>query len=91
MDRDLIEQVRAHYEGGEFQEAKTAAALIPADLVQRLVLAGGRQYTIEKVEMLAAQGVRNVGIFPLGDDRLGMVRDFARQVMPAFHSAPGRG
>ena len=91
MDRDLIEQVRAHYEGGEFQEAKTAAALIPADLVQRLVLAGGQQYTIEKVEMLAAQGVRNVGIFPLGDDRLGMVRDFARQVMPAFHSAPGRG
>lgn len=90
MDGELMALVRARYEGGEFQEAKAAAALIPADLVQRLVLAGGRQYTIGKVEMLAAQGVRNVGIFPLGDDRLGMVREFARQVMPAFRSARER-
>lgn len=87
MDADLVERIRAQYAGGEFQEAAAAARLIPDSLVQKLALAGGRRHCIEKVEMLAGLGVRNVAFFPLGSERFAMVREFARQVMPAFAGA----
>ena len=86
MDAELIETIKARYRGGEFQEAGDAAALISDELVQTLALAGDRHTAAAKVEMLIAQGIRNVAIFPLGDRRMETVRTFARDVLPAFSS-----
>ena len=86
MDAELVETIRARYGGGEFQEAGDAAALISDELVQTLALAGDHRAATAKVEMLIAQGVRNVAIFPLGNRRMETVRTFARDVLPAFSS-----
>ncbi len=84
MDEELVSAVRTRYGGGEFQEAGDAASLISDELVQQFALAGDRGMATAKVEMLMAQGVRNVAIFPLGERRMESVREFARGVLPAF-------
>ena len=84
MDAELVAEVRKRYQGGEFQEAGSAASLISDELVQRFALAGPPAAAIEKVETLMALGVRNFTLFPLGGRRLESVRAFAAGVLPAF-------
>lgn len=81
---DLVRQVRDAYAGGEFQEARNAGRLIPADLVQKLALAGTGADALAKARMLLDEGIRNVNVFPLGADRLGTLRVFAREVIAHF-------
>ena len=40
LPASLIEEVRARYSGGEFQEAASAARLLPDEFVRRVALAG---------------------------------------------------
>ena len=54
MDAELVAEVRRRYQGGEFQEAASAASLISDELVQKFALAGPPAAAIEKVEALAA-------------------------------------
>ena len=42
LTQAIIDQVRASYSGGEFQEAAKAAAALPVEFVKRMALAGGR-------------------------------------------------
>lgn len=84
MDAELVAEVRRRYQGGEFQEAASAASLISDELVQKFALAGPPAAAVEKVEALAALGVRNFTLFPLGERRLESVRAFAQGVLPAF-------
>lgn len=81
IPRDVVERVRASYRGGEFQEAKRAAELIPGEAVRKIALAGDGRAAAAKVRMLLELGVRNVNIFPLGEDRLETIRQFARHVL----------
>jgi 5,10-methylenetetrahydromethanopterin reductase len=83
MSRELIQQVRSAYGGGEFQEAARAAKLIPDELVARLALAGTPDDAVRKVSMLRTRGIHNINVFPLGADRLGTVRRFAQTLLPA--------
>jgi 5,10-methylenetetrahydromethanopterin reductase len=84
MSRTVVEQVRAAYEGGEFQEAARAAALVPDDMVAKLAFAGTPADGYAKVRMLVDLGVRSINIFPLGHDRRGVIERFARGVMRHF-------
>ncbi len=83
---DIVRSVRASYEGGEFQEAKRAAAIIPAALVQKMALAGDGAAALVKARMLVDHGIRNINIFPLGANRLETIRLFARHVLPFLGS-----
>lgn len=83
---EMVRVVRAAYEGGEFQEAKRAAELIPAELVRKMALAGTAADGLAKARMLVDQGIRNINVFPLGADRLGTLRLFARKVIPHFRA-----
>lgn len=86
MPAALIARVREAYSGGEFQLARRAGSLIPADSVRRLALAGTPADARAKVEMLLSAGVSDVTVFPLGAGRLETVRRFAREVLPAFRA-----
>jgi 5,10-methylenetetrahydromethanopterin reductase len=91
MPRDLVEQVRANYVGGEFQEARRAAGLIPDALVARLALAGTPADAADKVAMLRERGIDCINVFPLGKDRLGTVRAFARAARAESKASRPRG
>jgi 5,10-methylenetetrahydromethanopterin reductase len=73
----LIEQVRAAYAGGEFQEAAAAARLLPDEFVRRVALAGNADRARERIAAVMDAGADSVHVFPLGDGRMETVRAFA--------------
>ena len=77
LDPSLVEQVRARYTGGEFQEAEAAARLLPDEFVRLVALAGGREQARERIEAVAAAGADSVHVFPLGERRSETIEAFA--------------
>jgi 5,10-methylenetetrahydromethanopterin reductase len=73
----LIEEVRARYAGGEFQEAAEAARLLPDAFVRRVALAGNADRARERILAVEDAGADSVHVFPLGDRRMETVRAFA--------------
>jgi 5,10-methylenetetrahydromethanopterin reductase len=76
LDTSIAQAVRDQYSGGEFQEADTAAMLLPVEFVQKMAVAGNRSRITSQLEALALTGVGSINVFPLGDDRLGTVEAF---------------
>ncbi len=77
LSQEVIDQVRASYAGGEFQEAARAAEALPVEFVKRMALAGGRAEARQHLRDLTALGVDSVTVFPLGADRMATIRAFA--------------
>jgi 5,10-methylenetetrahydromethanopterin reductase len=77
LPQETIDQVRASYAGGEFQEAARAAEALPVEFVKRMALAGGKDEARQHLRTLAGLGVDSVTVFPLGPDRMATVRAFA--------------
>jgi 5,10-methylenetetrahydromethanopterin reductase len=73
----LVEEVRARYAGGEFQEAEEAARLLPDEFVRAVALAGDPSQAQERIEAAVGAGADSVHVFPLGADRLGTITSFA--------------
>ncbi|MFT4306479.1 MAG: LLM class flavin-dependent oxidoreductase [Microbacterium sp.] len=68
LSKELVQQVRETYAGGEFQEAAAAARLLPDDFVRRMALAGNRASVVGQLASLDGLGVDCVSIFPIGGD-----------------------
>jgi 5,10-methylenetetrahydromethanopterin reductase len=73
----VTQDVRARYAGGEFQEAASAASLIPDAFVRMVALAGDRREASKRIEDVLGAGVDSMHVFPLGVDRMATVRAFA--------------
>jgi len=78
LDPAIVQAVRDAYHGGEFQEAETAAALLPDEFVERMALSGGIDSARTHIRNLADLGVDSVNVFPLGADRLGTITGFSQ-------------
>jgi 5,10-methylenetetrahydromethanopterin reductase len=78
MSDELCETVLARYAGGEFQDAKEAARLIPDELVKKIAFCGTPRDAQAKLDWLREAGVDAVSIFPLGDDRRATIEAFAQ-------------
>ena len=76
LDPAVVQAVRDRYSGGEFQEADSAATLLPVEFVQKMAVAGNRGRITEQLEALASTGVDSINIFPLGHDRVGTIEAF---------------
>lgn len=77
LSPSLIEEVRARYVGGEFQEADEAAHLLPDEFVRMVALAGDAAQARERLEAVAAAGADSVHVFPLGGGRMETIEAFA--------------
>src|SRR5207344_308763 len=77
LPADLVEDVRVRYAGGEFQEAREAARLLPDDFVRSVALAGDADDARARVEAVAGAGADSVHVFPLGEGRMATVEAFA--------------
>ena len=73
----IVEDVRRMYSGGEFQEAATAARLMPDDFVRQVALAGNRREATDRIEHVLGAGADSMHVFPLGERRMETVRAFA--------------
>lgn len=76
LDPQIAKAVRERYTGGEFQEAAEAAALLPVEFVQKMALAGGREFVTGQLQALVETGVDSINVFPLGEDRFATVEAF---------------
>ena len=77
LEPELVSAVREAYRGGEFQEAASAARLLPDDFVREVALAGDRQQARGRIEAAVAAGADSVHVFPLGQRRMETVDAFA--------------
>jgi len=77
LPASLVEQVRARYAGGEFQEAAEAARLLPDSFVRRVALAGDADEATRRIRAVIEAGADSVNVFPLGEGRMETVRAFA--------------
>ena len=73
----LVEDVRARYAGGEFQEAEAAARLLPDEFVRSVALAGDRSQARERIAAVREAGADSVHVFPLGANRMQTIEAFA--------------
>jgi len=83
LPKALVDEVRARYSGGEFQEAGSAADLLPDDFVRRMALVGNSASVLEHIAALDELGVDCMSIFPIGGDagtRMASVEAFAKCV-----------
>lgn len=77
LPQSMIEEVKRRYSGGEFQEAATAARLLPDEFVRRVALAGNRAQARERIAAVMDAGADSVNVFPLGEGRMETIRAFA--------------
>jgi 5,10-methylenetetrahydromethanopterin reductase len=73
----LVEEVRARYAGGEFQEAEEAARLLPDEFVRSVALAGDASHARGRIAAAIDAGADSVHVFPLGANRMETVEAFA--------------
>ncbi len=73
----LADRVRSAYQGGEFQEAATAARQLPDEFVRKVALAGNRRRAAAQIRAALDAGADSVHVFPLGDRRMDTIRAFA--------------
>ena len=78
LSRSIIEQVRARYAGGEFQEAEEAARMLPDEFVRKVALAGDARRAREHIRAVADAGADSVHVFPLGPRRIETIEAFSR-------------
>jgi 5,10-methylenetetrahydromethanopterin reductase len=85
MDPALIARIRAAYQGGHFDQARDAGAMIADEMMDRFVVAGNAAHWRAAIAQVLAAGVRHINVFAISKDRLGMVRALAADVLPHFH------
>ena len=91
MAPDLVAHIRSAYTGGHFDQARAAGALISDEMMDRFVVAGDAARWRAAIAQVLACGVRHINVFPISEDRLGMVRALARDVLPHFRPAASTG
>lgn len=64
---DLSAKVKAAYAGGEFQEAGSAARMLPDDFVRRMSLCGNKSVVREHLKTMAELGIDCFAAFPTTD------------------------
>jgi 5,10-methylenetetrahydromethanopterin reductase len=87
LDPELVAAVRDAYRGGEFQEAGSAAKLLPDGFVREVALAGDPQQARGRIEVALDAGVDSVHVFPLGGRRMQTIESFAT----CFRAVTGGG
>jgi 5,10-methylenetetrahydromethanopterin reductase len=77
LPREIVNQVREAYRGGEFQEAAAAARHLPDSFVRKVALAGNRERAMEQIRAVLSTGADSMHVFPIGGARMKTVRAFA--------------
>jgi 5,10-methylenetetrahydromethanopterin reductase len=77
LSPEIVTRVRAAYQGGEFQEAATAARQLPDSFVRKVALAGNRERAMAQIRTVLDAGADSVHLFPIGGGRMNTIRSFA--------------
>lgn len=77
LSPEIVTRVRAAYQGGEFQEAATAARQLPDSFVRKVALAGNRERAMAQIQTVLDAGADSVHLFPIGGGRMNTIRSFA--------------
>ena len=83
----IIENIRAAYSGGHFDEARQALSYVTDDMIDTFTVAGPPEVWVERLSRIAALGVEHVNIFLLGPDRALMAERLVAEVFPNVASA----
>ena len=84
---DRIENIRAAYAGGHFDQARAAMDFVTEDMIDAFTVGGPPEVWIDRLNRIAALGVEHINVFLLGPDRAAMGERLVREVFPQV----GRG
>lgn len=79
IPQSVVDDINNAYTGNHFPEAKEAHAKATDEMVDKLIVAGGAEQWMDRVEMARQAGLNHIEIFPLGD-RSRLIESFARKV-----------
>lgn len=83
---DRIEAIQRAYSGGHFDHAQAALRLVTDDMIDAFALAGDAARWLDRLKAIEALGVNLVVVFPMVEDKAGMIRRLAIDVLPSFLS-----
>jgi 5,10-methylenetetrahydromethanopterin reductase len=79
-----IEAIRRAYRGGHFDESEEAFRMVSDEMVDAFSLAGDPALWIERFQAIQAAGADFVVVFPMVEDKVGMIERLAADVVPVF-------
>ena len=82
VPEDRIENIRAAYAGGHFDQARAAMDFVTEDMVDAFTVGGPAEVWIDRLNRIAALGVEHINVFLLGPDRAEMGRRLVEDVFP---------
>ena len=83
----VIENIRAAYSGGHFDEARQALSHVTEAMIDAFTIAGPPGVWIERLNRIAALGVEHINVFLLGPDRALMAERLVEEVFPRVGNA----
>ncbi len=86
VPKRTIENIRAAYSGGHFDEARQALSFVTDEMIDAFTVAGPPEVWIERLSRIAALGVEHINIFLLGPDRALMAERLVEEVFPKVGS-----
>ena len=90
LSRQTVARVREAYQGGEFQEAATAAQQLPDSFVRKVALAGNGKRAMGQIRTVLSAGADSVHVFPIGGRRMNTVRSFAEAWRSVMAELPAK-
>ncbi len=82
VPRRRIENIRAAYAGGHFDQARAAMDFVTEDMIDAFTVGGPPELWIDRLNRIAALGVEHINVFLLGPDRAEMGRRLVEDVFP---------
>lgn len=87
VEEERIENIRAAYAGGHFDQARAAMDFVTDDMIDAFTVGGPPEVWIDRLNRIAALGIEHINVFLLGPDRAEMGRRLVEDVFPHI----GRG
>jgi alkanesulfonate monooxygenase SsuD/methylene tetrahydromethanopterin reductase-like flavin-dependent oxidoreductase (luciferase family) len=84
VSQDVLASMRSQDPGRNLHEARSAAALAPDEVVDKLALAGPPAHVIERIAAAQALGIDHFVLFLIGPDKLKTLRRFSEEIIPVF-------
>ena len=82
VEETRIENIRAAYAGGHFDQARAAMDFVTEDMIDAFTVGGPPEIWIDRLNRIAALGVEHINVFLLGPDRAAMGERLVREVFP---------
>jgi 5,10-methylenetetrahydromethanopterin reductase len=87
VSSNRVQAIQQAYAGYHLDEAEAAFGLVDDTMIDAFTLCGDAETWVQRLKMIESAGADSIIVYPLPEDKLGMIRRIAERVLPHFRSA----